>query len=107
MSRESRSRDWLVQTRRQSRRPVRRWIVYGVLFVALTAGVFLVLPRLGGLKHDAAGSVREFALMVHRGLSSQVARLWACGDGMSRVGYGRGQGGLFKIRMIVVVPRPA
>jgi len=32
-----------------------RWIVHGVLFVALAAGVFGVLPRLGGLRHDAAG----------------------------------------------------
>ena len=33
-----------------------RWIAHGVLFVALVAGVFALLPRLGGLKgHDAAG----------------------------------------------------
>jgi hypothetical protein len=32
-----------------------RWIVHGVLFVALAAGVFALLPRLGGLRHDAAG----------------------------------------------------
>src|SRR6516164_372625 len=36
------------------RRPVMRWIVHGVLFVALVAGVFVLLPRLGGLRHDAA-----------------------------------------------------
>jgi uncharacterized protein (TIRG00374 family) len=32
-----------------------RWIVHGLLFVALAVGVFGVLPRLGGLTHDAAG----------------------------------------------------
>jgi len=32
-----------------------RWVVRGVLFVALVAGVFGLLPRLGGLRHDAAG----------------------------------------------------
>jgi hypothetical protein len=30
-------------------------IAHGVLFVALVAGVFGLLPRLGGLTHDAAG----------------------------------------------------
>ena len=32
-----------------------RWVVHGVLFVALAAGVFGLLPRLGGLTRDAAG----------------------------------------------------
>ena len=32
-----------------------RWIVHGLLFVALAVGVFGVLPRLGGLTRDAAG----------------------------------------------------
>jgi uncharacterized membrane protein YbhN (UPF0104 family) len=32
-----------------------RWIVHGVPFVALAAGVSALLPRLGGLRHDAAG----------------------------------------------------
>jgi hypothetical protein len=32
-----------------------RWIVHGVLFVALAVGIFGVLPRLGGLTRDAAG----------------------------------------------------
>src|SRR6266568_2705930 len=40
---------------RGRRRPAVRWIVHGVLFVALAAGVFGLLPRLGGLTHDAAG----------------------------------------------------
>jgi len=31
-----------------------RWIVHGVLFVALAVGVFAILPRIGGLAHDAA-----------------------------------------------------
>src|SRR5580658_565985 len=37
------------------RRPVLRWIVNGVLLVALAAGIFGLLPRLGGLTRDAAG----------------------------------------------------
>jgi uncharacterized protein (TIRG00374 family) len=32
-----------------------RWIVHGVLLVALAAGVFGLLPRLGGVTRDAAG----------------------------------------------------
>jgi hypothetical protein len=40
---------------RGRRRPAGRRIVHGVLFVALVAGVFGLLPRLGGLTHDAAG----------------------------------------------------
>jgi uncharacterized protein (TIRG00374 family) len=36
------------------RRPATRWIVHGVLLVALAVGVFGVLPRLGGLTRDAA-----------------------------------------------------
>jgi uncharacterized protein (TIRG00374 family) len=41
--------------RRGRRRPAVRWIVHGVLFVALAAGIFGLLPRLGGLTRDAAG----------------------------------------------------
>jgi uncharacterized protein (TIRG00374 family) len=44
-----------VPPHRGRRRPAVRWIVHGVLFVALVAGVFALLPRLGGLRHDAAG----------------------------------------------------
>jgi uncharacterized protein (TIRG00374 family) len=40
---------------RGRRRPAVRWIANGVLFAALAAGVFGLLPRLGGLTHDAAG----------------------------------------------------
>jgi uncharacterized protein (TIRG00374 family) len=44
-----------VPPHRGRRRPAVRWIVHGVVFVALVAGVFALLPRLGGLRHDAAG----------------------------------------------------
>src|SRR5580692_5012422 len=37
------------------RRPAVRWIVHGVLLVALAAGIYGLLPRLGGLTRDAAG----------------------------------------------------
>jgi uncharacterized protein (TIRG00374 family) len=40
---------------RGRRRPAVRWIVPGLLLVALVAGIFGLLPRLGGLTHDAAG----------------------------------------------------
>jgi uncharacterized protein (TIRG00374 family) len=39
----------------KGRRPAVRWIVHGVLLVALAAGIFGLLPRLGGLTRDAAG----------------------------------------------------
>ena len=75
------------------RRPAMRWIVRGVLFVALAAGVFGLLPRLGGLSHDAAGlrharpafvaaavvaqalSLGSYALLYRRVLASLGARL--------------------------------
>jgi uncharacterized protein (TIRG00374 family) len=37
------------------RHPAVRWIVHGVLLVALAAGVFGLLPRIGGLARDASG----------------------------------------------------
>jgi uncharacterized protein (TIRG00374 family) len=70
-----------------------RWVVRGVLFVALAVGVFGLLPRLGGLKHDAAGlrharpafvaaaivaqavSLACYALLYRRVLASLGARL--------------------------------
>jgi uncharacterized protein (TIRG00374 family) len=70
-----------------------RWVVRGVLFVALAVGVFGLLPRLGGLRHDAAGlrharpafvaaaivaqavSLACYALLYRRVLASLGARL--------------------------------
>jgi uncharacterized protein (TIRG00374 family) len=37
------------------RRPAVRWILHGLLLAALAVGIFGLLPRLGGLTHDAAG----------------------------------------------------
>jgi hypothetical protein len=51
---DARSGRTLPQQRRR-RRPAVRRIVHGVLFVALAVGIFGVLPRLGGLTHEAAG----------------------------------------------------
>lgn len=74
-------------------RPRTRRIVHGVLFVALVAGVFGLLPRLGGLTHAAAGlrharpgfvaaaimaqavSLGCYALLYRRVLASLGARL--------------------------------
>jgi hypothetical protein len=44
---------------RGRRRPAVRWIVHGVLFVALAAGVFGLLPRLGTVKGKARESRRR------------------------------------------------
>jgi uncharacterized protein (TIRG00374 family) len=70
-----------------------RWTVRGVLLVALAVGVFGLLPRLGGLRHDAAGlrharpafvaaaivaqavSLACYALLYRRVLASLGARL--------------------------------
>jgi len=70
-----------------------RWIVHVVMFVALAVGVFGLLPRLGGLTHDAAGlrharpafvaaaivaqglSLGCYALLYRRVLASLGARL--------------------------------
>jgi uncharacterized membrane protein YbhN (UPF0104 family) len=75
------------------RRPAVRWIVHGVMFVALAAGVFGLLPRLGGLAHDAAalrharpafvaaaivaqaGLLASYALLYRRVLASLGARV--------------------------------
>jgi len=75
------------------RRPAVRWIMHGVLLAALAAGVFGLLPRLGGLQHDAAGlrharpafvaaaivaqavSLGSYALLYRRVLASLGARL--------------------------------
>ena len=75
------------------RRPALRWIVHGVMFVALAAGVYGLLPRLGGLTRDAAGlrharpafvaaaivaqalSLGCYALLYRRVLASLGARL--------------------------------
>src|SRR6266542_4357448 len=75
------------------RRPAMRWIVHGVLLVGLAAGVFGLLPRLGGLTRDAAGlrharpvfvaaavvaqglSLGCYALLYRRVLASLGARL--------------------------------
>jgi uncharacterized protein (TIRG00374 family) len=56
------------------RRPVLRWIVRGVLFVALAVGVFGLLPRLGGLTREAAGLRHGHpAFMVAAAVSQAVS----------------------------------
>ena len=59
------------------RRPVTRWVVRGVLFVALVAGVFGLLPRLGGLRHDAAGLRHARPAFVAAAIVAQAVSL-AC-----------------------------
>ena len=56
------------------RRPAVRWIVHGVLFVALAAGVFALLPRLGGLRHDAAGLRHARPAFLAAAIVSQACR---------------------------------
>ena len=79
--------------RNRRRRPALRWVMHGVLFVALAFGVFALLPRIGGLAHDAAGlrharpafvvasvfaqavSLACYALLYRRVLTSLGARV--------------------------------
>jgi uncharacterized protein (TIRG00374 family) len=78
---------------RGRRRPAVRRTLPGVLFVALAAGIFGVLPRLGGLARDAAGlrharpaflaaaiaaqaiSLGSYALLYRRVLAALGARI--------------------------------
>jgi uncharacterized protein (TIRG00374 family) len=54
-----------------------RWVVRGVLFVALAVGVFGLLPRLGGLRHDAAGLRHARPAFVAAAIVAQAVSL-AC-----------------------------
>ena len=54
-----------------------RWIVHGALFVALAAGIFGVLPRLGGLTHEAAGLRHARPAFLIAAIVAQAASL-AC-----------------------------
>ena len=60
---------------RGRRRPAVRWIVHGVLFVALVAGIFGVLPRLGGLTRDAAGLRHARPAFLAAAVVAQAASL--------------------------------
>src|SRR5215467_7204467 len=53
-SKASQPADAAPAAQRRRRRPAVRRIVHVVLFIALAAGVFGLLPRLGGLTRDAA-----------------------------------------------------
>ncbi len=83
----------LPSQQQKGRRRATRRIINGVMFVALTAGVFGLLPRLGGLTHDAAAlrharpalvaaaivaqaiSLSSYALLYRRVLASLGVRL--------------------------------
>src|SRR5712692_1341967 len=60
---------------RGRRRPAVRWIVHGVLFVALAVGIFGVLPRLGGLTHEAAGLRHARPAFLAAAIVAQAASL--------------------------------
>src|SRR5215813_247312 len=60
---------------RGRRRPAVRWIVHGVLFVALAVGVFALLPRLGGLTRDAAALRRGRPAFVVAAVVAQAVSL--------------------------------
>ena len=85
-----------VPPHRGRRRPAVRWIVHGVVFVALVAGVFALLPRLGGLKHDAAGlrhARQAFlaAAIVAQGKAKESLRRHGLADSIPRlISTGRG-----------------
>ena len=61
--------------RRGRRRRAVRWIVHGLLLVALAAGIFGVLPRLGGLTHDAAGLRHARPAFLAAAIVAQAASL--------------------------------
>jgi len=52
-----------------------RWIVHGVLFVALAAGVFGLLPQLGGLTREAAGLRHARPAFLAAAIVAQAASL--------------------------------
>ena len=54
-----------------------RWIVHGVLLVALAAGVFGLLPRIGGLAREAAGLRHANAAFMVAAVLAQAVSL-AC-----------------------------
>jgi uncharacterized membrane protein YbhN (UPF0104 family) len=66
------------QEQKGRRRPAARWIVHGVLFVALAVGVFGLLPRLGGLAHDAAVLRHARPAFVAAAIVAQAASLGSC-----------------------------
>ena len=92
-SKASQPADAAPAAQRRRRRPAVRRIVHVVLFIALAAGVFGLLPRLGGLTRDAAElrharpafvvaavvaqaiSLACYALLYRRVLASLGARL--------------------------------
>jgi hypothetical protein len=59
------------------RRRVLGWTVHAVLFVALTAGVFGLLPRLGGVAHDAAELRHARPGFIVAAVAAQAASLAA------------------------------
>jgi len=54
-----------------------RWILQGLLFVALAVGIFDLLPRLGGLTHEAAGLRHARPAFLIAAIVAQAASL-AC-----------------------------
>jgi uncharacterized membrane protein YbhN (UPF0104 family) len=62
-----------------------RWIVHGVLFVALVAGVFALLPRLGGLRHDATGLRHARPASLAAAIAAQALSLGCYGQLYRRV----------------------
>src|SRR6266567_1179010 len=57
------------------RRPAMRWILHVAMLVALAVGVFGLLPRLGGLTHDAAGLRHARPAFVGAAIVAQGASL--------------------------------
>jgi uncharacterized membrane protein YbhN (UPF0104 family) len=55
-----------------------RWIVHGVMFVALAVCVFGLLPRLGGLTRDAAGLRHARPAFVAAAIAAQAVSLECC-----------------------------
>ncbi len=65
----------LPSQQQKGRRRATRRIINGVMFVALTAGVFGLLPRLGGLTHDAAALRHARPALVAAAIVAQAISL--------------------------------
>lgn len=61
--------------RQTRRRTALRWIVHGVMFAAVMAGIFGLLPRLGGLTYDAAALRHAHPALVTVSIVAQACSL--------------------------------
>jgi uncharacterized protein (TIRG00374 family) len=88
---------------RSRRRQVTRWIVHGVLFVALAAGVFGLLPQLGGLTREAAGLRHARPAFIAAAIMAQAVSLGCYAQLYRRVLAGLGARLRFRLAADVIL----